>query len=149
VSRELPLDCVSPDAETCLYLERICADFCWLVDHGRADQTHHLFTPDVRYTAQGRESSGLQEVMRRMSQRAARRDYVTRHVASGFRFHQLGPDEVEGQCVMVIYRDSSAVALVADVHDLFRREGDGPWRLARRHVTSVLPDSGAAAENAN
>jgi hypothetical protein len=147
LSNELPIDCVPPDAETARCLERICADFCWLVDHGCADQTAHLFTQDVRYTVQGRESSGLREVMQRMSERAARRDYVTRHVATGFRFHRLGRDEVEGQCVMVIYRDRSTAALVADVHDLFRREGDGPWQIARRHITSILQDTGPVPEN--
>jgi hypothetical protein len=147
LSNDLSVDCVPPDAETSRCLERICADFCWLVDHGRADQTAHLFTPDVRYTAQGRESIGLHEVMRRMSERAARRDYTTRHVASGFRFNQLGPGEIEGRCVMVIYRDRSTAALVADVHDLFRREGDGPWKLARRHITSILQDTGPVPEN--
>ena len=149
MSNGLLIECVPPDAETTVCLERICADFCWLVDHGLAEQTAYLFTSDVCYTAQGKESRGLAEVMRRMSERAARRDYVTRHVASGFRFHHLGPDEVEGHCVMVIYRNRATAALVADVHDLFRRQGGGSWKLARRQITSVLRDTGPDPENAN
>lgn len=147
MNTELPPGGVEPDAETAARLEGICAEFCWLVDHGMADRTEHLFTEDVCYIAQGRESRGLADVMRRMAERAARRDYVTRHIASGFRFQRIGPDEVQGQCVMVVYRNRSAAALVADVHDVFRRQRHGAWRLARRHIISILDEAGAVKKD--
>lgn len=146
MNHPLPLHCSPPDAETARCLEQICTDFCWLVDQGFADQTAHLFTEDVWYGAQGQVSQGLTEVMRRMAERAARRDPLTRHVASGFRFHRLGPDEVQGQCVMVVYRGHATPALVADVHDVFRRQGNGPWKLAQRCMVKVLEGTAQMAE---
>jgi hypothetical protein len=149
LSSELPIQCAPPDEETARCLERICTDFCWLVDHGFADRTAHLFTEDVLYCAQGRESHGLAEVMRRMSERAMRRDYVSRHVSTGFRFHRLEPDEVHGHSLMVVYRDHATPALVADVHDVFRREESGVWKLAKRRIISVLAPKARAGWGRN
>jgi hypothetical protein len=149
LSVELPIQCAPPDAETARCLERICTEFCWLVDHGLADRTRHLFTDDVDYSAQGKESRGLAELMHRMSERAALRNRVSRHVSSGFRFHRVGPDEVLGYSLMVVYRDYAAPALVADVHDLFRRQETGCWKLARRRIVKILEPEARLGKGGN
>lgn len=135
----LPLQCQWPDAATARALQLLCDEFCWLVDHGHADRTRHLFTPDVQYHAQGVASAGIEPLMRRMAERAARRDYRSRHVVSGLRLHGCGADEVLGQSLLVVYRDSPSPALVADVHDRYRRGAAGDWRIAQRRIEPALP----------
>lgn len=134
----LPVHCEWPDPESAAALQRLCTEFCWLVDHGLADKTAHLFADDVRYEAQGTASTGIDALMLRMQARAARRDYTSRHIASSFRFHVLGDGDVSGHSVLVVFRDTAVPAVVADVHDRFRRLGDGTWRIAKRRIVPVM-----------
>jgi len=134
----LPVRCEWPDLESVAALQRLCTEFCWLVDHGQADQVAHLFCDDVRYEAQGTASAGIDALMLRMQARAARRDYTSRHVASSFRFHLLGDGDVSGHSTLIVFRDTVVPAVVADVHDRFRRIGDGTWRIAERRIVPMM-----------
>lgn len=138
----LPLHCVPPDAASARALQLLCDEFFWLVDHGFAERTRHLFTEDVRYHAQGRSSEGIVLLMQRMAERAARREPRTRHVVSGLRLHQHSDAHIEGYSLLIVYRDSPLPALVADVHDRFVRGADGQWRIADRMILPVMEAGG-------
>lgn len=145
----MPLHCVLPDAADARALQALCDDFCWLVDHGFADRTRHLFTDDVRYQAQGRSSEGILLLMQRMAERAARREPCTRHVVSGLRLHQQSDAHIEGYSMLIVYRNSSLPALLADVHDRFVRGDDGRWRIADRMILPVMESAGGASVSAS
>lgn len=134
----LPIHCTPPDAAIERALQALCHEFFWLVDHGYADRTRHLFTDDVRYHAQGVSSQGIVPLMQRMAERAARTVPRTRHVVSGLRLHQQSDAHIEGYSMLVIYRDTPLPALVADVHDRFTRGADGQWRIADRKLLPVM-----------
>jgi hypothetical protein len=119
-------------------LERLSTDFCWLVDQGYANQTDHLFTEDVRYSAQGAISIGKTAVMKRMQARAANTGYTTRHLSLGHRFHVEGDGQVIGQSTLLVFRDTTMPAVVADVHDRYRRLPNNTWRIAERSIEAVM-----------
>jgi hypothetical protein len=133
----LPVNCSLLDTHTSQLLQNLCTEFYWLVDHGFADRTAGMFTNDVVYSAQGVVSHGHSAVQQRMDERAARRDYTSRHTASAFRYHQLSTDQVAAYHLLVVYRDSPVPAVVADVHDLFQYRPGG-WQIAQRHIAAVL-----------
>lgn len=133
----LPVRCVAPDESTERAIRRLCLDFCWLVDHGFADQTRHLFTDDVRYVSQGVESVGIEALMERMRARATQK-HASRHQVSNVRLHRRSGREVEACSMLVVYRGLTTPSVVADVHDLFRVSAHEDWRIAQRQIVTVF-----------
>ena len=134
----LPIHCAWPDADVAAALERLCSEFCWLVDQGHADKTDHLFTDDVHYHAQGVLSIGKAAVMERMRARAAKTGYATRHLSLGHRFHVEAAGDVIGHSTLVVFRDTTLPVVVADVHGRYRRLPNRSWRIAARHIEAVM-----------
>lgn len=134
----LPIHCDWPDANVAASLERLCAEFWWLVDQGHADKTDHLFTEDVHYNAQGVLSLGKAAVMERMRARAAKTGYTTRHLSLGHRFHVETDGHVIGHSTLVVFRNTTLPAVVADVHDRYRLLPNNSWRIAARHIEAAM-----------
>jgi hypothetical protein len=144
----LPVTCRAPGEATLCALRALCNEFYWLVDHGYADRTRHLFTENVCYEAQGIATVGIDALMERMKARAQRRKPETRHDAAAFRFHQEDAASVAGYSMLIVYRGAPTPAVIADVHDLFRCGADGLWRIARRRIVQVMANGPAGEKKA-
>lgn len=133
-------------------LERLNADFCFHLDHGRIDELIDLFAPDAVYTHGTRKSLGRAEIRDVFTKRAASASpRVSRHVQSGLRLEPSPEGRARGYSVCVTFAGNGTVPLypavpilVADFHDEYQLGADGRWRFARRDIVRIFADSPAS-----
>lgn len=90
-----------------LRVERITAEFVWLVDSGRADSVASLLADDVRFHVGG-ATLDRDEVLRRFNERA-NASYSTRHAISNVRVLEQAPGRIFSAFLVTITRvDPSA-----------------------------------------
>ena len=125
-------------------IEALNVEFWYRVDHQDGKGVADLFTEDGVYSVPGGRNVGRAAIADAYVQRAARGPRVSRHVHSNLRVTMEAPDRARGLSVLTLWaRDGEAPqpltlpVSVADVHDLYVRDGDS-WRIEHRQITTAL-----------
>lgn len=125
-------------------IERLNQAFCLALDRGTPEAFACLFTEDAIYTNGDRRSNGRSAILDFAQQRIAAAPRTARHLQWGLQISLLGEDEASGlSCCMAFSGvgappiDSTVPTLVADFHDLYRRE-DGQWRFRERQIVPIF-----------
>lgn len=129
---------LSVDDETRRAIEDLATEYCWLVDHGYADQAADLFTDDAVLSTGASQASGIADVRRHLEQRTQNREIRSRHVVSNIRLISESTGQVRGTIIMTIYRSMGESArpqmVIGDAEDVYRLGADGRWRFAERKL---------------
>lgn len=122
---------------------RLVAQYCQLIDHGRAGRVCDLFTEDAVWASPETTLSGREEIARSFQRREQNAGRRSRHVCSTMLLDVLGPDEATGVTYLTLYRDDGPVgrgvsriggpAVVGEYRDRFVRT-DAGWRIQRREL---------------
>lgn len=127
-----------------LALEDLNAAFTHHLDHGDIPALVDLFTADALYTNGPRESRGRAAIEALLRQRVAKGPRTSRHIYSGLRFDIESAHAATGTAVCVSFAADGLPPLparpflVADFVDRYRREDDGRWRFAERHIHGIF-----------
>jgi ketosteroid isomerase-like protein len=127
-----------------LALVDLNAAFAAHLDHGDIDALVDLFTEDALYTHGERRSVGRAEIEQLFRQRVAGGPRTSRHLYSGLRLSIDSATEARGLSVCLSFAADGLPPLpakpflVADFVDRYRRDADGCWRIAARHIERVF-----------
>jgi ketosteroid isomerase-like protein len=127
-----------------LALEDLNTAFAHHLDHGEIDALIDLFTADALYTHGDRVSRGRAEIERLFRDRAAKGPRTSRHLLSGLRLAIESATAATGSSVCLSFAADGLPPkpakpfLVADFEDRYRRDDDGRWRFAERHIHRVF-----------
>lgn len=125
-------------------LEDLNTAFAHHLDHDEIDELVDLFAADALYTHGERISRGRDEIERLFRQRAAKGPRTSRHLLSGLRLSIESATEATGTSVCLSFAADGTPPLpakpflVADFEDRYRRDDDGRWRFAERHIHRVF-----------
>jgi transposase InsO family protein len=125
-------------------LEELNSAFAHHLDHGAIDALVDLFTLDALYTHGERVSRGRGEIERLFRSRAAKGPRTSRHLLSGLRLSIESATVASGTSVCLSFAADGLPPLparpflVADFEDRYRRDDDGRWRFAERHIHRVF-----------
>jgi ketosteroid isomerase-like protein len=131
-----------------LALEELNAAFAHHLDHGEIDALVDLFAADALYTHGERVSRGRGEIERLFRNRAAKGPRTSRHLLSGLRVSIESATVATGSSVCLSFAADGEPPLparpflVADFEDRYRRDEDGRWRFAERHIHRVFTGDG-------
>ena len=121
------------------------ADYCYFLDHRDTDRLVGLFTKDAVYTHGSRTSNGRDEIQQLFAGRNASATRTARHLQSGLRIQVSGEATASGQSVCLTFAADlappiapAAPTLIADFSDEYRLDGDGTWRINRRHIERIF-----------
>lgn len=127
-----------------LALEDLNTAFAHHLDHGEIEPLIDLFTADALYTHGERISRGRAEIEQLFRNRAAKGPRTSRHLLSGLRLSIESSTAAAGSSVCLSFAADGLPPkpanpfLVADFEDRYRREDDGRWRFAERHIRRVF-----------
>jgi SnoaL-like domain len=129
-------------------MEAIIIEFGYLVDSGRASECPKLFAPDAKLVfAEGSPRPGMFEgsaaIQGYFTARQAATNVMTRHIMTNIRFESKPNGQVEASYFITLYRSEdgsrkAAVAMVADMVDLFGPDPNGGWIINHRTVAPFL-----------
>lgn len=135
-----------------LEIERLNAEFAWLIDHDRSEGVADLFTPDGVYgRSTGERSVGreaIRESYRRRSEHGAR---TARHIFTNLRLTIESDSRARGTVIMTLFAEDgppphpALPMLVADYDDIYERAADGGWLYRERITTWLFRREGAAS----
>lgn len=125
-------------------IERLIAEYTYLLDHGATERLHEFFTEDGTLEV---GSSGC--IMGRDAIRAfyAKRSTTrtTRHLSSNLRLTFIDADHARGVRGLTYYaaegpppHPASAPFGMSDYEEVFVRGADGAWRFAARKPTPIF-----------
>ena len=127
-----------------LEIEDLNAAFARHLDHNEIGALVDLFTEDAQYTHGERRSAGREEIERLFRNRIAKGPRTSRHLYSGLTISIQSASEATGQSVCLSFAADGEPPLparpflVADFVDRYRRDDDGRWRFAERHIHRVF-----------
>lgn len=132
------------DFQTVWQIQALLTEWAYLIDHGQAAAVVELFTADASFDSAGMLSQGRAELAARFERRQAR-ERTSRHVWSNLRLTALGPDLVQGEAILTVFRHDgpgvgpATAALVLDLRDRYTQVA-GRWRIAARTLTRIFHD---------
>lgn len=125
-------------------LEDLNSAFAYHLDHNEIDALINLFAVDALYTHGERISRGRGEIEELFRNRATKGPRTSRHMLSGLRLSIESATAAGGSSVCLSFAADGVPPLpakpflVADFEDRYRRDGDGRWRFAERHIHRVF-----------
>jgi len=122
--------------------ERLCYDYCRVVDEGHHSLLADLFTEDGLFAVPGLRLDGRDVIRRFFTEREAMKELRTRHVCTNVSVDVTSPTGAAGVVYLTLYRRRGPVdwtvpvpttlpALVGTYHDRYARVG-GRWLLRSR-----------------
>jgi SnoaL-like domain len=129
-------------------MEAIIIEFGYLVDAGRAAECPKLFAPDAQLVfAEGSPRPGTFEgndaIKGYFEARQAATNVITRHIITNIRLESKPNGQIEASYFITLYRSEdgsrkAAVAMVADMVDVFGPDPAGGWIIERRTIAPFL-----------
>ncbi len=129
-------------------LVAVSTEFGFLVDDGRSAECGALFLPDAKLifgpgSPKPATLNGIAAIREFLVNRQAQTHVTTRHIATNFRAMWEDAETLAFHSLLTFYRSTDetrepVVASVSDVEELFRRDGQGVWKIAKRTVTPVF-----------
>ena len=132
------------DPATRAAIEQLIVEHAWRVDHGRADRLHELYCEHGSMVGAGMKLVG-KDAIAAYGRERAKSARAARHVCTNIRLVQVGPDRVQGNTIVTLYRskgtetDPSADPMaVGDWQDVYERMPDGKWLIAERKIVVLF-----------
>jgi len=135
-------------AEDASAMEAIIIEFGYLVDAGRAAECPKLFAQDAQLVfAEGSPKPGTFEgsdaIRGYFDARQAATHVITRHIITNIRLESKPNGQVEASYFITLYRSEdgsrkAAVAMVANMVDVFSPDPAGGWIIKHRTVAPFL-----------
>lgn len=135
------------DVATRVQIEQLVAEHHWLLDHGRADLLHTLYTEDAVSTGPLGTMEGRDAIRAWGERRVTQSGGVVRHLSGGTRL-SVEDGVLRGTTYYLTFRDSSPDPLLPASVGEFREEYanvDGRWLIRRREIVPVFGAANAAA----
>lgn len=122
------------------------AEYWYEVDRNKGARAHEFFVEDGVYTTTQKRRVGRPAIIEFYQGRQAREQTRTaRHVITNQRVVVQDADNATGDWVLMLHAadgepvlPSVPAILIADVHDVCRREADGQWRYVSRTIAPVF-----------
>ena len=140
----------SQEIDIRLALEDLNAAFAEHLDLNQVDALIDLFTEDALYTHGPRQSRGREEIAQLFRKRVEKGPRTSRHIYSGLRIEIVSETQATGRSVCLSFAADGLPPLpakpflVADFVDRYRRDDDGRWRFAERHIHRVFVNEDAS-----
>lgn len=144
-------DPTGADPSTRAAIDRLNIEHAHFLDHGLAHRVPELYTETGRLLGLasvgiGEDCRGRDELSRWATQRAAKRDLITRHVCTNLRVETDADGSVRSSCYVTVYRaphpdlESGAVVaqLIAEYQDYCVEVEPGVWRFEERRIAPVF-----------
>ncbi len=131
------------DAQTRSDIEDLIYEHAWLIDHHQSDRLADLYVETGRLTGISLNNVGREAITRYGAGRAQMKDRIARHVCSNLRLSALGPNRVQGELMIMLFRHDGPGGLpnpvaLADAHDTYVKGDDGKWRFEERRLELVF-----------
>lgn len=131
------------DAQTRSDIEDLIYEHAWLIDHHQSNRLADLYIETGRLTGISLNHVGREAIAQYGASRAKLTDRIARHVCSNLRLRQLGPDRVQGQLMIMLFRHDGPGGLpdpvaLADAQDIYVKGADGKWRFEERRLELVF-----------
>jgi 3-phenylpropionate/cinnamic acid dioxygenase small subunit len=114
----------------------------WLLDHGRGEEITGLYTEDGMMIGVGPDRIGRDGILGYA--RARKPSRTARHVCTNVRIEKIDDMRMTSAFMITLYRsdeqppsDATPIA-IADIDDVYRRDVDGRWRIAKRQISIVF-----------
>lgn len=135
-----------------LEIERLNAEFAYLIDHDLSEQVAELFTEDGVYgRSTGERSEGRAAIRQSYSVRKSHGPRTARHIFSNLRLEIESDTRVKGTTILTLFANDGVgphpaePMLVADYDDIYEKDTDGVWRYRQRIITWLFRREGAAS----
>lgn len=135
------------DSTTRVEIEQLVAEHHWLLDHGRADLLHTLYTEDAVSTGPMGTMDGREAIRAWGERRVGQDGGIVRHFSGGTRL-SMQDGVLHGTTYYLTFRDSSADPLVPASVGEFQEQYarvDGRWLIRRREIVPIFGAANAAA----
>jgi ketosteroid isomerase-like protein len=133
-------------------IERLNAEFAYLIDHDQSEHVADLFTSDGVYgRSTGERSVGREAIRESYRKRSAHGVRTARHIFSNLRLTAEDPNRVRGTVILTLFAEDgppphpALPMLVADYDDVYERGPDGRWLYRERIITWLFRREGASS----
>jgi hypothetical protein len=123
-------------------LLRVVTAVWFEIDHRDGSRVSEYFTEDADLTIGDARVHGTSEIDGLYATRHGRGPRVSRHCVTNLHVVSANTDSARAISTLTLYAEDGVAprramqpVLVADVHDVFARFGDG-WRISDRHIVS-------------
>jgi len=135
-----------------LEIERLNAEFAYLIDQGHSERVADLFTEDGVYgRSTGERSEGREAIRESYRRRASRGVRTARHIFSNLRLTVESERRVRGTTILTLFAEDgppphpAKPMLVADYDDVYELCEDERWRYRERIITWLFKRKDAAS----
>jgi ketosteroid isomerase-like protein len=135
-----------------LEIERLNAEFAYLIDHDQSEKVADLFTADGVYgRSTGERSVGREAIRATYRRRASHGLRTARHLFSNLRLEVESDDRVRGTIILTLFAEDgppphpALPMIVADYDDIYERTPEGVWLYRERIITWLFQREGAAS----
>ena len=129
-------------------IERLNVDYWYEVDRHDGRDSHLFFVEDGVFTTSIRSRTGRAAIAEFYRGRQDGRVRTARHVITNLRVRVADADHASCDWILLLYAadgapvlPSESAIMIADVHDVCRREADGRWRYVSRTLVPVFKSS--------
>lgn len=133
-------------------IERLNAEFAYLIDHDQSDKVADLFTPDGVYgRSTGERSVGREAIRESYRRRVAHGVRTARHIFSNLRLTIESDTRSRGTVILTLFAEDgppphpALPLIVADYDDVYERGPDGRWLYKERIITWLFKREGATS----
>ena len=126
-------------------VERLNVDYWYDVDRLDGANAHDFYEPEGVFTTSIRSRTGRQAIADFYRGRQDGRVRTARHVISNQRIDVTDNDHATADWILLLYAADGAPVLpsepaimIADVHDVCRRQPDGRWLYVSRTITPIF-----------
>jgi ketosteroid isomerase-like protein len=133
-------------------IDRLHAEFAYLIDHDLSEGVADLFTPDGVYgRSTGERSVGREAIRDSYRKRSAHGERTARHIFSNLRLTIESSNRVRGTVILTLFANDgppphpALPMLVADYDDIYERGPDGRWLYRERIITWLFRREGASS----
>lgn len=135
-----------------LEIERLNAEFAYLIDHDMSEGVADLFTEDGVYgRSTGERSTGREAIRESYRLRTAHGERTARHIFTNLRLDIESDTRVRGTVILTLFAQDgppphpALPMLVADYDDIYERAADGRWLYRERIITWLFRRENASS----
>ena len=129
-------------------IETLNVDYWYDVDRLQGRNAHEFYVEGGVFTTSARTRTGRAAIAEFYRGRQDGRVRTARHVIANLRVAVQDHDNASADWILLLHAAdgepvlrSEPAIMIADVHDVCRREPDGRWRYVSRTITAVFKSS--------
>ena len=126
-------------------IEALNIEYWYDVDHLDGANAHEFYVEGGVFSTSVRSRTGRAEIAAFYRGRQDGRVRTARHVITNLRVRATDADNATAVWILMLHAadgapllPSEVAIMIADVHDVCRRDADGRWRYVSRKITAVF-----------